>query len=155
MDWLLAQGLMAEVAPAIDMIRQEGMAAGVAGHNPAVFEWAERNLDVDFYMCSYYNPTTRDESPEHVPGAREWFVPTDRAVMVDLIADLSKPAIHYKVMAAGRNDPREAFAFVARHLRPQDAVCVGHYLGDKPTMLEENVQLLEESLARVGDRGRS
>jgi hypothetical protein len=35
-------------------------------------------------------------------------------------------------MAAGRNDPREALAFVARHLRPQDAVCIGFFMRDNP-----------------------
>ena len=149
MDYLLAQGTLDDVPNAIEMIRQAGMAAGLAGHNPRVFEWAESHLDLDFYMCSYYNPSTRDERPDHVPGTPEWFAPQDREVMVRVIRDLSKPAIHYKVMAAGRNDPREAFTFVARHLRPQDAVCVGFYLGDNPHMLEENVQLLAHSLQGV------
>ena len=155
MDYLLAQNMLDDVPVAIEMIREAGMAAGLAGHNPRVFEWAEANVDVDFYMCSYYNPTTRDERPEHVPGASEWFAPEDREVMVGVIRDLSKPAIHYKVMAAGRNDPAEAFSFVARHLRPQDAVVVGFYLGDKPTMLEENVQLFTNSLCDVETGGLS
>ena len=69
--------------------------------------------------------------------------------MVELIATLSKPAIHYKVLAAGRNDPKEAFAFVAQHLRPQDAVCVGVYPKDNPDMVAEDVRLMEEALAAV------
>lgn len=147
MDHLLAQDLLDEIPSTIEMIREAGMAAGLAGHNPRVFEWAESNVDVDFYMCSYYNPTTRDDRPEHVPGAKEWFAPEDREAMVGVIRGLSKPAVHYKVMAAGRNEPREAFAFVARHLRAQDAVCVGVYLGDNPHMLAENARLLEENVA--------
>ena len=103
------------------------MAAGVAGHNPAVHDWANENLDLDFHMCSYYNPTPRDQNAEHVHGAREVFADGDRAAMVDVIATLRAPAIHYKIFAAGRKDPRDAFAFVAKHLRPQDAVCIGVY----------------------------
>jgi hypothetical protein len=155
MDYLLAQGMLDEIPSTIEGIREAGMAAGLAGHNPQVFQWAEAHVDVDFYMCSYYNPTTRDQRPEHIHGAKEWFAPEDREVMVRVIQGLSRPAVHYKVMAAGRNDAREAFDFVARHLRPQDAVCVGFYLGDNPRMLEENVELLNRSLAEHGPhRGR-
>jgi len=66
--------------------------------------------------------------------------------MVRLIQGLSKPVIHYKVMAGGRNDPKEAFAFVANHLRAEDAVCVGIYTRDHPRMLEEDLELLEMGL---------
>ncbi len=123
------------------------MAAGIAAHDPAVITWAEQNLDVDYYMCSYYNSMRRDERPEHVAGTKEWFWEQDRVRMTELIQTLSRPAIHYKVMAAGRNDPAEAFAGVAKALRPGDAVCVGIYPEHKPDMLAEDVRLLEEALA--------
>jgi hypothetical protein len=146
MDYLLAQGKLQEVPPVIDQIRAKGMLAGVAGHNPKVFEWADRNLDVDLYMCCYYNSARRDEKAEHVSGAKEWFRDEDRETMVRLIRTLSKPAIHYKIMAAGRNDPAEAFRFAAAHLRENDAVCVGVYTKDRPDMIAEDIRLLEEGL---------
>jgi hypothetical protein len=146
MDFLLAQGRLDEVEPAIAMIRDAGMPAGIAGHNPQVFRWAEEHLDVDFYMCSYYNAAHRDERAEHVSGMPEWFIPEDRDEMTRLIGQLSKPVIHYKVLAAGRTPAPEAFAFVAQHLRAQDAVCVGVHTKDKPGMLGEDVELLERAL---------
>jgi hypothetical protein len=48
------------------------------------------------------------------------------------------------VMAAGRHTPREALSYVARHLRPQDAVCIGVFLKDNPEMLADDLHLLEE-----------
>ena len=147
MDRLLAVGKLDEVPPAIERIRRAGLAAGVAGHDPRVFEWAEKNLDCDFYMCSYYNPIARTQSGEHRPGQQDSFDPADREAMVRTIARLSKPAIHYKVMAAGRNDPREALQFVARHLRPEDAVCIGFFTQAAPNAIEEDLRLLEEALA--------
>ena len=146
MDHMLANNQLDELPAVVERIRRAGMAAGVAGHNPAVFDWAERNLDVDFYMCCYYNPSRRDKNAEHFPGSSEVYLSEDRDRMIERIARLSKPAIHYKVLAAGRNDPKEAFAFVARHLRPQDAVCVGVYTKDRPDMLAEDVRLLEAAL---------
>jgi hypothetical protein len=125
------------------------MPAGIAGHNPRVFKWADKHLNADFYMCSYYNPSRRDEQAEHISGMSESFKSEDREVMVKLIQHLSKPVIHYKVMAAGRNNPKEAFTFVARYLRSQDAVCVGVYTKDHPKMLEENLQLFKNSLGKA------
>ncbi len=147
MDYVYAQGRLDEIPPAIAMIHDAGMPAGIAGHNPQVFEWAEEHLDVDFYMCSYYNAAHRDKNAEHVSGMPEWFLSEDRGAMTSLIARLSKPVIHYKVLAAGRTPAPEAFAFVAKHLRPQDAVCVGVHTHDNPHMLEEDVTLLEHALA--------
>jgi hypothetical protein len=146
-DFRYAQGTLNELPPVIAMIRDAGMPAGIAGHNPKVFEWAEEHMDVDFYMCSYYNSAHRDEQAEHISGMPEWFKVEDRDAMVRTIGQLSKPVIHYKVLAAGRTPAPEAFAFVARHLRPQDAVCVGVHTKDKPGMLAEDVALLERALS--------
>lgn len=148
-DNLLAQGRLDETVDVITMIHDAGLPAGVAGHNPAVFEWAEEHLDVEFYMCSYYNPSRRDRDPEHREGARETWLDSDRERMVETIAGLGRPVIHYKVLAAGRNDPAEALAFVARHLRENDAVCVGIYQEHKPDMLREDIDLVMGALAKA------
>jgi hypothetical protein len=142
MDHLLAQGGLAEIPPVVEMIHEKGMLAGIAGHDPRVFEWAERNLDVDYYLCSYYNAAHRDKRAEHISGMKEWFLEEDRRIMTELIKTLSKPVIHYKVMAAGRNDPAQALAYVKRHLRAEDAVCVGVFPQGKPDMLGEDTALL-------------
>ncbi len=55
----------------------------------------------------YYNPTPRDKNAEHVRGAVEVFDDADRAAMVATIQNLRAPAIHYKIFAAGRTDPKK------------------------------------------------
>ena len=144
MDFLHARGELDEIPGLIRKIRDAGLPAGIAGHDPKVFEWAEEHLDVDFYMCSYYNAAHRDESAELKSGMSEWFDDRDRDIMTGLIARLSKPAIHYKIFAAGRKDPREAFAFTERHLRPGDGVCIGVYPEYKKDMVAEDVRLFGE-----------
>lgn len=146
MDFLFAQDRLAEIPPVIQRIRANGMLAGIAAHNPKVIEWADANLDVDYFMCSYYNAAHRDERAEHVSGMEEWFLEEDRQAMTGLIRGLSRPAIHYKVLAAGRNDPHEAFKIVARSMRAMDMVCVGIYSRYKPEMLREDVRLFLEAL---------
>lgn len=150
MDHLVAKGKTDEAKRAVDLIHEGGIAAGVAGHNVRVFEWAAENLDVDYYMCSHYNPTPRDDDPGHVHGAREAYREEDRKAMTGLIATLRKPVIHYKVLAAGRNDPDEAFAFTCGVMRPEDMVCVGVFPADNPGMLEEDVALFKRYSNRSG-----
>ena len=143
MDHLVAQGRAGEVADAVALIRSMGMKAGIAGHVPAVFEWCEKHLDVDYYMCCYYNPTPRANDPEHVHGAVEEYREEDRQAMTRLIGGLSRPVIHYKILAAGRNEPEEAFAYCKSKMRPQDLACVGVFTGDDPGMLETDVRIFE------------
>ncbi len=148
MDHHLAQGHMDDVLPMLDLIHEHGMLAGIAGHTPGVFTWAEEHgLPVDYYMCCYYNPTNRGVNPNHIHGAEEVFSDSDREAMVATIGTLSKPVIHYKIMAAGRNDPAAAFAYAAKHMRPTDAVCVGVYLGDDDNILKHGVGLLNTALS--------
>ncbi len=146
MDFLYAQDQLDTVRAFVDQVKAAGVAVGIAGHTPKVHAWANEALELDFHMCSYYNPTPRDKHAEHIHGAKEVFDDDDRAAMVALIQKLRAPAIHYKVFAAGRKDPQDAFEFVSHHLRPQDAVCIGVFTKDKPDMLAEDVALLEQAL---------
>lgn len=149
MDYQFAQKKLDDVQPALDLIRQKGMLAGIAAHNFHVIEWAEEHLDLDYYLCCYYNPDRRDERAAHNPEAAESYLEEDRQSMTAIIPGLSRPVIHYKILAAGRNDPATAFAYAASIMRSDDAVCVGIYPKDKPGMLEEDVRLLEENLLAV------
>lgn len=145
MDYLLANNQLPEAVKAIERIKEAGLPAGIAAHKPPAHLWANENLPLDFHMCSYYNPSPRDKDAAHHAGMSEVYDPDDRDHMVEIIPCLKAPAIHYKIFAAGRSDPSEAFAFVQKHLRPQDAVCIGIYPKDKPDMLEEDLRLFQNS----------
>ncbi|HEY9075322.1 MAG TPA: hypothetical protein VIO61_02175 [Anaerolineaceae bacterium] len=148
MDNLYAQGHLDEVQPVLDSIRAHGMLAGIAAHEALTIAWAEEHLDLDFFMCSYYNPSERSRNPEHIPGTVENYLESDRQAMTAQIQRLTRPAIHYKILAAGRNEPQAAFAFAASKMRPCDAVCVGVCPAQNPDMLKEDVRLLDELLTR-------
>lgn len=152
MDNLYAAGRLDQVPPAIRKIRDAGLPAGIAGHNPDVFRWAEENLDLDFYMCSYYNSANRNENAEHVSGMPEWFNAVDRDTMCALIGDLSRPVIHYKIFAAGRNDPREAMSYTANHLRRGDGICFGVFTRDNPSIISDNIRLYSECVTSARSR---
>jgi hypothetical protein len=141
MDYLVSQGKTGEAVKAVEIMREQKIVAGLAGHQVKVFQWAEKNISVDYYMCSYYNPSNRELRPEHIHGAEETYLEEDRSAMLKMISSLSKPVIHYKVLAAGRNNPDDAFRVVAGAMRPSDMVCVGVSLGDDPAQLEKDVSL--------------
>jgi hypothetical protein len=147
MDRMLANDELGRLPDLIQRIRDAGLPAGIAGHNPDVHRWAEDHLDLDFYMCCYYNPSRRDEQAERDATAQETYWDEDRQIMVQLIQQLRRPAIHYKILAAGRNDPDEAFAYAAAHMRANDAPCVGVHTKDNPDMIRENVERLSRCLA--------
>jgi hypothetical protein len=147
MDYLYVQNKLAEIPPVIQMIRDQGLLAGIAAHNPKVIAWAEEHLDVDYYLCSYYNPIPRDEHAEHIAGLEERYLEEDRQAMTELIRGLSRPVVHYKVLAAGRNDPAEAFKVVTQTIRPADMVCIGVYGRNDPEMLRTDVALFANALA--------
>jgi len=151
MDFLVAQGKADEAKRGIELLHEHDLPAGVAGHQPRVFEWAEKNLKADYYMCSYYNPSPRDDNPEHVHGFNEQYLEEDRQAMLKTIKGLTKPVIHYKVLGAGRNKPDDAFRVVAANTRPGDMVCVGVMHGDDPGQLEENVRLFEKHCCKRGN----
>ena len=150
MDHRVAHGDTADVHDAIKAIKDAGMAAGVAGHNTATIKWALDHLDLDFLMTCYYNPDDRREHPVRDYDMPEYYGPEDRDAMCTLIQTLPVPAIHYKVLAAGRHNPKEAFDYVAEIYRPGDAVCVGVFTKANPNMIQEDVDLLESALRARG-----
>ena len=150
MDFNVAAGTMQEARDGVKAIRDAGLAVGAAGHSTATIKWAADNLELDFFMCSYYNPGDRTKQAARNYDESEYYGEEHRQAMCELIQQLPAPAIHYKVMAAGRNDPREAFNAVADAYRPGDAVCVGVFTKDNLNMIQEDVDLLENALRALG-----
>jgi len=146
-DHLMENGQLEKLKPTVEYARKLGMTIGCAGHIAETIRWVRDNLDVDYYMCSYYNPIPRKVSAEHQAGYEEMYLEEDRQAMLEVIRTLDKPVIHYKVLAAGRHDPREALPFVVEQMRPGDAVCVGIFAKDNPNMLAEDVDIFMEALA--------
>lgn len=128
----------------LELVKKTGLPAGTAGHSPKVFPWADANLDFDFYMGCYYNPGDRSRQPGYNPEVDEVYLAEDRDIKAELLPSLSKPVIHYKIFAAGRNDPDEAFSFASKIVRPQDGICIGVYTKDNPNMLIEDAKLFEK-----------
>jgi hypothetical protein len=119
----------------------QGIPMGVAGHSPVVHDWVDSLDLVDFHAVCFFNCGSLHS------GRGERFRLADVFEAVKGIQRLKKPCIGYKIMGAGRIDPRMAFEFAFEHIKPTDVVNVGMHRGDRDAMVEENVALVQEILA--------
>ncbi|MFP4380552.1 MAG: hypothetical protein ACLFUS_08625 [Candidatus Sumerlaeia bacterium] len=132
---------------ALALMEKHDVARGFAGHKPEAHAWINANLDVDFQMCSWYNPTDRGKNWKH-QGEGEVWLPEHREAMFDVIRTISKPVLHYKVFAAANQPIAEAFDLMAGIVQPKDAVCFGIFPKDKPDMLKEDIDLFEDKVGK-------
>ena len=150
-DQWYANGLFDNFREALRMMRDGGVAAGFAGHNPEAHAWIRDNLQPDFQMCSYYNPTDRSNSAHHVAEGEKWD-DGDRARMLAVISSIPVPVVHYKVFAGGNKPILQAFQTMGAHMRASDVACVGLFLKDDPDMIRKDIALFEKYVdkARIG-----
>ena len=127
----------------LDHIRGHGIPAGVAGHAPEAHRWVDALGVADFHAVCFYNCGSLHD------GQGDKFKLTDPPRAVEAIRKIQRPCIGYKIMAAGRIDPRTAFEFAFANLKPTDAVNVGIHRGDNDHMVEDDAALVQDVLATV------
>jgi hypothetical protein len=147
-DHWYAEGKTDNLRKALDVMREQDVAGGFAGHSPEVHAWIRDNLKPDFQMCCHYNPTDRSEDPHHAQEGETWD-DADRQKMLAVIATIQHPVIHYKVFAGGNKPVIPAFELLGKVMRPNDAVCLGVFLKDDPDMIAKDVQLFEKHVETV------
>jgi hypothetical protein len=139
---------------ALAMMRDAGVAAGFAGHQPEAHEWIRDNLDPDFQMCSHYNPTDRSQSAKHQSAGEKW-EEADRRRMLEVIAKVPSSVVHYKVFAGGNRPVLDAFRTLGRAMRKNDVALIGVFPKDDPQMIRKDIALFEEHVERVPVGARS
>lgn len=139
------EGRLGLLRDMLKRIRQTGVLVGLSAHNPEVIEIAEQEQwDVDYYMCCLYYLTRPREELTSLLGEvplGEVYLSTDRERMLKTVRSTSKPALVYKVLAAGRADlspsgVQAAFATALSGIKPGDGMIVGMFqeFGDQVNM---------------------
>jgi hypothetical protein len=137
-DALFREGKLDSVKDMLAVIKDKGMPAGLGTHDPAVIRYAEdNNFHADFYMMAFYNLSKRGEV----------YLPEDREAACQIIREVDKPCLAFKIMAAGRNDPHEAFKYAYENIKPIDAVIVGVFTKYHPDQVEEDADLARRFVA--------
>jgi hypothetical protein len=133
-DSLYKEGKIDSVKDAISAIKDTGMPAGLGTHNPEVIRYAEDNhFDVDFYMMAFYNLSKRGEV----------YLSEDRESACKVIQEVNKTFLAFKIMAAGRNEPEEAFRYAYQNIKPKDAVVIGVFSKYHPDQVRENTEFVK------------
>jgi hypothetical protein len=134
-DRLFREGKLDSVKDVLAAMRDKGMAAGLGTHDPAIIRYAEdSNFGVDFYMMAFYNLSKRGEV----------YLSEDKEAACKIIREVDKPFLAFKIMAAGRNDPHEAFRYAYENIKPTDAVVVGVFTKYQPNQVHEDADLAKQ-----------
>jgi len=122
----------------IEHIREAGLPAGAAAHWPEVHpELERRRFPLDFYFQCMYNAS---KTSDYSAAEREKAVAT--------IAQLAKPVIAYKILAAGRLTAGEGFEYAFNHIKRKDGVCVGIYAQNAIDQIRQNATYTEMLTSR-------
>ncbi|GAB4237040.1 MAG: hypothetical protein Kow00109_10790 [Acidobacteriota bacterium] len=122
-DSLVAKGKLDEIAQAVEMIRENGLPAGIGAHRlETVQACVEAGIRPDFWVktlhhCDYWSAKPQEEHDNiwcHNPEAT-----------IAYMAQLEEPWIAFKVLAAGAIPPKEGFRFAFAN--GADFICVGMY----------------------------
>jgi len=118
-------------------IRETGVQVGLGTHIPEVIEYAEeKNWDIDFYMCCFYNLNREKRQSAIVSNftadQNDVFSPEDPAKMCKVIRQTDKMCLAFKILGAGRTCEtqekiKNAFEFAFSNIKSKDAVVVGMF----------------------------
>lgn len=150
-DSLQEAGKLEDLREALALLRTLGVVSGLAGHQPKTHRDVQAlGLDYDFHMVCFYNLTGRRGKVDVADPDSERYRADDRKLAANLLRDLKKPCVAYKIMAAGRSDPREAIPYAVRHLKPTDIVCLGFFPKHRPDEIRDDIALFCEALDKQG-----
>jgi len=115
----------------LDLIHSFKLPAGIASHRPTTHLIAEeKKLPTDFYHQCVYRP--------------EKYTQECWKQAIATIRKLKKPVVAYKVLAAGRMDPKKAFPDLLKQLKPKDGLCVGVFPKKNTDEIAVNTALIRK-----------
>lgn len=122
-DTFVEKGRVDLLGKAVEFIKQNGVIAGVGGHNVEVpMACEEAGLGVDFYMKTVHKSDYWSFTQERVKD-NVWSADPEKTV--EFMKKVDKPWIAYKVMAAGAIHPRDAFKYAFEN--GADFICAGMF----------------------------
>jgi hypothetical protein len=148
---------------AVDLIKAQGVPAGVGCHSLDVVVASEKNnINPDFYVKTFHLDRYWSATPKNRRKEFDWMQmhaddhdansdnmwcnnPKETAAFMETV---EKPWIAFKVMAAGAIPPRTAFPYAFRH--GADFVLAGMF----DFQVETDVKIAIESLQKVQSRKR-
>lgn len=119
----------------------KGLPAGAAGHDPRAHLWLNELGIADFHCVCFFNCGSLHSGKGDKFSLRDVF-PASEAVRA-----IEKPCVAYKVLGAGRIDPRLGLEYAYESIKPGDVVNLGMFRGDCDAMVAQNAALVRSILA--------
>lgn len=152
-DGLAAQGKADLIAKAVETAKDHEVPSGVGAHDLKVIELCEeKKIPADFYIKTFHHHKyATGPKPEQLKGPHSeipgyWCKDPQRTI--DVMKDVKKPWIAFKVMAAGAIPPESAFKFVFEN--GADFSLAGMFDFE----IETDVRIFNKTLAAIKDRPR-
>ena len=122
-DELVAQGKFDLIAETLELIRSNGLPAGIGGHKLATVKaCVEKGFEPDFWMKTLHHTNYWSAQPEQQKD-NIWCEEPEQTVA--FMEGLEQPWIAFKVLAAGAIHPRVGFKYAFES--GADFICVGMY----------------------------
>lgn len=122
-DGLVARGEFDPIARSLELIRKNGLPAGIGGHKLATIKGCvEQGFEPDFWMKTLHH--TNYWSAKH-PEQHDNIWCEDPEDTVAFMKDLPQPWIAFKVLGAGAIHPKVGFRYAFEG--GADFICVGMY----------------------------
>lgn len=145
-DALLAQGRIDLIAQAVEVAKDQGVPSGVGAHDLRVIEACEKNgIPADFYIKTFHHHNyPSGPKPEEIKGPyaeNPGYWCSDPNAVIEVMKEVKKPWIAFKIMAAGAIPPKDAFRYAFAN--GADHILAGMFDFE----IEEDVQILQATLA--------
>jgi hypothetical protein len=148
-DSLVRDGRVDVIAKAVAFIKQNGLIAGVGGHNlntPMACE--KEGVEADFYMktlhsTNYWSSRKPDQTNDVVDNGADNYWSKTPEKTIEFMSRVKKPWIAYKVLAAGAIHPRDGFKYVFEN--GADFICVGMF----DFQIREDVIITKNTLKNI------
>jgi hypothetical protein len=147
-DRLIAEGKIDLIRQAVEIAKDLGVPSGVGGHDlRVVIECEKHDIPADFYIKTFHHHNYPSAPKPHevvnpyseVPGY--WCKDPQRTI--EVMKNVTKPWIAFKVMAAGAIPPQDAFKYVIQN--GADHVLAGMFDFE----IAEDVQIANKVLAET------
>ena len=152
-DPLAAQGKIDLIAQAVEVAKDAGVPSGVGAHDLLVITECEKHkVPADFYIKTFHHHNyPSGPKPEQLRGAyaeHPGYWCRDPQQTIEVMQNVTKPWIAFKVMAAGAIPPADAFKYVFSN--GADHALVGMFDFE----IAPDAALMKTTLANLGQRNR-